>query len=84
MSNVHSTRLTDIVFEVSIVEEPDHEHVHVARRVVGGPFVIRGKFVFDPGDTADCEILLRNMSATCRCAAKVRVLSFRSIDDSGP
>lgn len=84
MSNVHSTRLTDIVFEVSIVEEPHHEHVDITRRVVGGPFVIRGKFVLDPGDTADCEILLRNMSPTCRCAAKVRVLSFRSIDDSGP
>ena len=84
MSNLHSTRLTDIVFEVSIVEEHDHEHADLTRRVVGGPFVIRGKFVLDPGDTADCEIRLRNMSPTCKCDAKVRVLSFRPIDNSGP
>jgi hypothetical protein len=84
MSNVGSSTLTDIVFEVSIVEEPQHEHFDTARRVVAGPFAIRGKIVLDPGYTADCEILLRNMSPTCTCAAKVRVLSFRSIEDSGP
>ena len=39
--------------------------------------------VLDPGYTADYEILLRNISATCRCAANVRVLSFRSIGGSG-
>lgn len=83
MSNVGSTGLTDIVFEVSIVEEPRHEHVDTTRRVLAGPFVIRGKFVLDPGNTADCEILLRNMSPACRCAAKVRILSFRSTEESG-
>jgi hypothetical protein len=82
MSNAGSTGLTDIVFEVSIVEEPRHEQVDT-RRVLAGPFVIRGKFVLDPGNTADCEILLRNMSPTCGCAAKVRILSFRSIENSG-
>jgi hypothetical protein len=83
MSNVSSTGVTDIVFEVSIVEEPRHEHVDT-RRVLAGPFKIRGKFVLDPGNSADCEILLLNMSPACRCAAKVRILSFRSIENSGP
>ena len=84
MSNGSSSTLTDIVFEVSIVEEPQHEHFDTARRVLAGPFTIRGKIVLDPGYTADCEILLRNISPTCRCAANVRVLSFRLIGDSGP
>ena len=82
MSNAGSTLLTNIVFEVSIVEEARHEHVDT-RRVLAGPFVIRGKFALDPGNTADYEILLRNMSPACRCAAKVRILSFRSIENSG-
>ena len=84
MSNGSSSTLTDIVFEVAIVEAPQREHLDAPRRILAGPFAIRGKIVLDPGYTADCEILLRNMSPTCRCAAKVRVLSFRSIDDSDP
>jgi len=84
MSNGSSSTLTDIVFEVSIVEEPQHEHRDTPSRILAGPFAIRGKMVLDPGYTADYEILLRNISATCRCAAKVRVLSCRSIENSGP
>ena len=84
MSNGSSSTLTDIVFEVSIVEEPQHEHRDTPSRILAGPFAIRGKIVLDPGYTADYEILLRNISATCRCAAKVRVVSFRSIEDLGP
>ena len=84
MSNVGSSTLADIVFEVSIVEEPQQEHFEIARRVLAGPFTIRGKIVLDPGYTADCEILLRNISPTCKCAANVHVLSFRLIADSSP
>lgn len=83
MSNVGSSKLADIVFEISIVETPQHQHFDTVRRILAGPFAIRGKIVLSPGYTADCEILLRNMSPTCACAAKVRVLSFRSIEDSG-
>ena len=85
MSNGGSNTLTDIVFEVVIVEEHEREqHPNTPNWVIAGPFVIRGKFVLNPGYTADCEILLRNISSNCSCAANVRVLSFRSIGDSGP
>jgi len=84
MSNVGSSTLADIVFEVSIVEEPQQEHFEIARRVLAGPFTIRGKIVLDPGYTADCEILLRNISPTCKCAANVHVLSFPLVADSSP
>lgn len=84
MSNGSSSTLTDVVFEVSIVEELRRGHLDTPRRVLAGPFAIRGKIVLHPGYTADYEILLRNISPTCRCAANVRVLSFRSIGDSGP
>jgi hypothetical protein len=84
MSNGSSSTLTDIAVEVSIVEELRRGHLETPRRVLAGPFAIRGTIVLDPGYTADYEILLRNMSPTCRCAAKVRVLSFRSIEDLGP
>jgi hypothetical protein len=81
MSNGSSRTLTDIVFEVSIVEELRRGQ---PRRALAGPFAIRGTIVLDPGYTADWEILLRHVSPTCRCAPKVRVLSFRSIEESAP
>jgi hypothetical protein len=84
MSNESSSTLTDIVFEVSIVEDAQRGQLDTPRRLLAGPFAIRGKIVLDPGYTADCDILLRNISPMCRCAANVRVLSFRSIGDSGP
>ena len=84
ISNTSSSTLTDIVFEVSILEEPQREDLDMARRILAGPFAIRGKIVLDAGYTADCEILLRNMSPTCECVADVRVLSFRSFGHSGP
>jgi hypothetical protein len=84
MSNGSSSTLTDILLEVAIVEESQREHLDTPRRILAGPFAIRGKTVLDPGDTADFEILLRNISPTCRCAAKVSVLSYRSKGGSGP
>lgn len=83
LSNGISTTLADIVLEVSIVEELWPGHMDKPRRILAGPFTIRGTIVLDPGHTADYEIFLRNISATCRCAANVRVLSFRPIEDSG-
>lgn len=82
MSNRGSSKLTDIMFEVVIVEGSEREHPKAPHRVIAGPFTIRGKMALDPGYTADCEILLRNISPACSCAAKVRVLSFRSNGDS--
>lgn len=79
MSNRGSNTLSDIVFEVVFVEERERDHPDAPDRLVAGPFRIRGKIVLDPGYTADCEILLRNISPACSCAANVRVLSFRSI-----
>ena len=80
LSNRGSNTLTDIVFEVVIVEEREREQrPNTPIRIIAGPFVIRGTFVLDPGYTADCELLLRNISSTCSCAANVRVLSFRSV-----
>jgi hypothetical protein len=84
MSNGSSSTLTDIVFEVEIVEDPQREHRDTPGRILVGPLAIRGKIVLEPGYTADCEILVRNMSPTCRCAPKVRVLSFRSLEDLDP
>ena len=84
LSNESSITLTDIVLEVSIVEEARRGQPETPGRVLAGPLAIRGKFVLDAGYTADCEILLRNISPMCRCAPKVRVLSFRSLEDSSP
>jgi hypothetical protein len=83
LSNGSSNTLTDIVFEISIVDELQREHLDTPSRVLAGPFEVRGTIVLDPGDTADCEILLRNVSSECSCAATVRVLSVRSLPDSG-
>ena len=52
MSNGSSSTLTDIVFEVSIVEELRCRHLDTRRRVFAGPFAIRGTIVLDHGYTA--------------------------------
>jgi hypothetical protein len=83
VSNESSNTLTDIVFEISIVEELQREHLDTPSRVLAGPFEVRGTIVLDPGYTADCEVLLRNVSSECSCGANVRVLSVRALPDSG-
>jgi hypothetical protein len=83
MSNVSSRTLTDIAFQISVVEESRRGNWDTPGRVIAGPFTIRGKLVLEPGYTAEYEILLRNVSSECRCAANVRVLSVRSLLDSG-
>ena len=82
MSNGSASTLADIVFEVSIVEDR-RGRLDTPRRTLAGPFAIRGTTVLDPGYTAEYEILLRNISTPCQCRANVRVLSFRSIEESG-
>ena len=80
--NSGSSKLTDIVFEISIVEQPDREELDARRRLLAGPFTIRGNVVLEPGYTADYEMLLRNLSRDCRCAAKVKVVSVRFLPGS--
>jgi hypothetical protein len=81
--NVSSNRLTDVVLEISIVEKPDPDQVLGSRRVLVGPFTVRGSVVLESGYSINYEMLLRNFSSDCSCVANVDVLSVRSLPDSG-
>jgi hypothetical protein len=80
--NVSATRVTDVVLEVTLfVEEPEADRGSRARRVLVGPFTIRGSVVLESGYTVAYEMLLRSFSAECGCVANVSILSVRSLPD---
>jgi hypothetical protein len=84
-SNGSSNRISDIVFEIAIVERSERDDVESrSPRTLAGPFTIRGKVVLEPGYTADYEMLVPNLSRDCRCAAKIQVVSVRSVPEGGP
>jgi hypothetical protein len=81
--NVSANRLTDMVLEITIVERPERDRAVGGRRVLVGPFIIRGSEVLESGYTINYEMLLRNFSPDCSCVANVDVLSVRALPDSG-
>jgi hypothetical protein len=83
MSNAGSHTVTDVIFQISLVEDVRRGATEVPERVVAGPFIIEAKFDLEPADTAEYEALLRNLPADCRCAPQIRVLAVRFFADSG-
>jgi hypothetical protein len=81
--NESSSRLTDLLLEVSIVEQPPLADSPRRRRVLVGPFTIQADVVLESGYTINYEMLLRNFSSDCDCLATVEAVSARSIPDSG-
>ena len=72
-------RMTDVLLEVSILEQPPPGESLQSRRVLAGPFNIRGTAVLQPGYTMNYELLLRNVSSECSCIARVVVTSARAV-----
>jgi hypothetical protein len=83
MLNEGSKRLTDFVLEISIVEKRELDHGLVPRRVLAGPFTMRGHVVLESGYSIDSQMLLRNLSPDCSCVALIEVLSARALSESG-
>lgn len=76
--NAGHLRVTDITLQIRIIalQEPAETG---ARRVLAGPFAVRGFATIEPGYTFQYELLLRNVPSDCRCAAEVSVLSARAV-----
>jgi len=76
MLNDSGDPVTDVVVEISIVEKStNHEPPHI----VAGPFTIKGEAVLEPGYTIKYQMIMRNLSSDCDCAANVGVLSARPV-----
>jgi hypothetical protein len=79
--NDSELRVTDIVIQVAMHEEPRVDHAARSRRVVVAPFTIRGDLTLEAGHTVNYEMLLRNLSSDCGCVANVVVLSARVLSE---
>lgn len=72
-------RMTDVLLEVSIVEQPSPGEPLGSRRVLVGPFNVRGTAVLQPGYTINYEMLLQNFSSDCHCVPRIVVTSARAV-----
>lgn len=81
IANEGPTSVSDIILEISIVEKAKSEHPESARRILVGPFTIRGDVVLRAGYTMNYEMLMRNLSSECGCLATVDVLSARPLPE---
>ena len=81
IANEGSTSVSDIILKIAIVEKPKSEHPEPARRILVGPFTIRGDVVLRAGYTMNYEMLMRNLSSECSCLAIVDVLSARALPE---
>jgi hypothetical protein len=81
IANEGSTSVSDIVLEISIVEKAKSDQPELARRILVGPFTIRGDVVLRAGYTMNYEMLMRNLSSECGCLATVDVLSARPLPE---
>lgn len=77
--NASSLTLTEIIFEIRILERLGHNDSSAPSPLLAGPFTIRGNILLESGYTADFEMLLRNLSLVCRCSPRVQVVSVRSL-----
>jgi hypothetical protein len=78
--NGGSTPLTDLILEISILEKPVSNELF--RKALVRPFKIRGNVVLQAGYTINYEMLLRNLSSDCTCAATVDVVSVRWLPET--
>jgi hypothetical protein len=74
--NASVNRLADPVLQISIVEKTEPSAL---RRILVGPFTIRGEVVLEVGYSVNYEMLLRNFSSDCHCVPNVEVVSVRSL-----
>ena len=77
--NEAADRMTDVLLEVSILEQPSPGDPLRPRRVLVGPFNVGGAAVLQPGYTIKYEMLLRNFSSDCGCIPRVVVTSARAV-----
>jgi hypothetical protein len=75
VSNVSSHSFRDPVIRIALFERSGAERTGQENLLVGGPFVMRGSFVLEPGHTTYYEIGLRKLPPDCRCQAEIDVLS---------
>ena len=74
--NASANRLADPLLQIAIVEKTEP---FALRRILVGPFTIRGEVVLEAGYILNYEMLLRNFSSDCHCVANVDVVSVRSL-----
>jgi hypothetical protein len=79
--NGGATPLTDLILEISIVEKSAFKEL--AGRTLVRPISDRGNIVLQAGYTINYEMLLRNLSADCRCVANVDVVSVHWLPTAG-
>jgi hypothetical protein len=74
--NASVNRITDLLLKIAIIQKVEPL---APRRVLVGPFNIRGDVVLEAGYTLNYQMLLRNFSSDCDCVANVDVISVRSL-----
>ena len=74
--NVSVNRLATPLLQIAIVEKTEP---FAPRRILVGPFTIRGEVVLEASYILSYEMLLRNFSSECNCVANVDVVSVRSL-----
>ena len=71
--NASTNRLADPLLQIAIVEKTEPSAL---RRILVGPFTIRGEVVLEAGYRLNYEMLLRNFSSDCHCLPNVEVYQF--------
>jgi len=79
--NESESPVADLLIEVAIVEKSSEPDDQTLTRAVAGPFTVQGHVIVEPGDALQFEMLFRNVSPECACAATVRVVSARALMD---
>jgi hypothetical protein len=77
VSNTSPRTLTRPLLEITIFEKTSAAVLPKLRRALAGPFLLRAETVLEPGFIMTCELLLRNLTAPCRCDAEVTLVSVR-------
>jgi hypothetical protein len=73
-ASVH--RLATPLLQIAIIEKTEP---FAPRRILVGPFTIRGEVVLEASYILSYEMVLRNFSSDCNCVANVDVVSVRSL-----
>jgi hypothetical protein len=79
MVNDGAIGLTNVVLEVSILENRREEDPDGPRRVLVQPFIIRERVVLQPGYSMEYELQFRNLSAVDGYEARIAVVSVDSL-----
>jgi hypothetical protein len=76
VTNQSSRPLADLVLQIALVERVARSPT---RRLVAGPFDVRGKVVLGAQQSLSYAMEFRNVPSDCDCAAAVDVLSLRTL-----